>query len=75
MRSDDVRHLLWQQPFEPIRIIMLDGTSYDIRDPDLVLLERSVLKIGFPASKMAVPLTHREVVVSLLHITRIEPIE
>ncbi len=75
MRPDDIRHLLWQHPFEPFRIILLDGTSYDIRDPDLVLLERSVVKIGFPASKVPVPLTHREVVVSLLHITRLEPVE
>ncbi len=75
MRPDDVRHLLWHHPFEPFRIIMLDGTTYDIRDPDLVLLERSVLKIGFPASKVQLPLTHREVVVALLHITRLEPIE
>ena len=74
MRPDDVRQLLWQQPFEPFRIVMLDGTTYDIRDPDLVLLERSVLKLGFPASKVSLPLTHREVVVALLHITRLEPI-
>jgi hypothetical protein len=38
-------------------------------------LERSVVKIGFPASNLSPPLTHREVVVSLLHITRLEPAE
>jgi hypothetical protein len=67
MRPDDVRHLLWQQPFEPFRIILLDGTTYDIRDPDLVLLERSAVKIGHPASKLPLRLSHREV--------RMEPIE
>jgi hypothetical protein len=75
MRPDDIRQLLRRQPFEPFRICVLDGTTYDVRDPDLIALGRSAVQIGFPAARLAVPLLHREVLVALLHITRLEPIE
>ncbi len=74
MRPDDVRQLLLRHPFEPFRICLVDGTTYDVRDPDLIIVERSVLQIGYPAARLAVPLWDREVVVALLHITRLEPI-
>jgi hypothetical protein len=75
MRPDDIRQLLLRNPFEPFRICLLDGTTYDVRDPDLIVVGRSILQIGFPAARLPVPLSHREVLVALLHITRVEPIE
>jgi hypothetical protein len=75
MRPDDIRQFLRRQPFEPFRICLLDGTTYDIRHPDLVAVGRSTLEIGSPAAQLPLPIVHREVLVALLHITRLEPIE
>ena len=73
MRPDDIRQLLQRQPFEAFRIFLVDGTTYDIRDPDLIVVGRSALEIGFPAARLSKPLLHREVLVALLHVTRLEP--
>jgi hypothetical protein len=75
MRPDDIRHVLRHQPFEPFRICLLEGTFYEVRHPDLVIVGRSVLRIGFPAAQLPLSIMHREVLVSLLHISRLEPIE
>jgi hypothetical protein len=75
MRPEDIRALLRQRPFEPFRLVLTDGTRYDIQHPELLIVERSTVKIGFPAASLPMPLTHREVVVSLLHIIRLEPIQ
>ena len=74
MRPDDIRELLLRHPFEPFRICLVDGTTYDVRHPDLIAVGRSVLEVGYPAARLAVPLWDREVLVALLHITRVEPI-
>ena len=75
MRPDDIRQLLRRQPYERFRICLLDGSSYDIRDPDLVAVGKSTLQIGFPAARLPIPLSDREVIIALLHISRLEPIE
>ena len=75
MLQDDLIHILLQKPFEPIRLVLSDGAKYDIYHPDLVLVEFSIVRIGHPAAQLTQALTHREVIVSLDHIVRIEPIE
>ena len=64
MRPDDIRQFLRRRPFEPFRICLVDGTTYDVRHPDLVALGRSALEIGFPAAQLSVRLLHREVLVA-----------
>jgi hypothetical protein len=75
MRPDDIRLFLRRQPFEPFRICLLDGTSYEVRDPDLVAIGKSAMEIGFPAAQLPLAIVHREVLIALLHISRLEPIE
>ena len=74
MRPEDIRHLVRQEPFEPFCLVLTDGTTYNIRHPELVIIERSTLKIGSPATNLPLPLSNREVIVALLHIMRVEPI-
>ncbi len=74
MRPDDVRRLLRRVPFEPFRICLLDGSAYDIRHPDQVFLAQSTLHVAGSVANLPVQLAQREVVVALLHISRLEPL-
>jgi hypothetical protein len=60
------------RPFQPFRIYMSDGSYYDVRHPEWMLVTRRRINI-------AVNLDHRglgrEVVTCApIHVTRIEPI-
>ena len=75
MRPDDIRNFLNRRPFQPIRITLTDGRSYQVRHPELVMVGRSVIVIGFPAADESEPVFDRFVWVSLIHIMQIEPFE
>ncbi len=61
------------QPFEPFRVVLSDGASYDIRHPDNII-------VGLRTSVIAVPLPSRPdyaahtVKVDNLHITQMVPL-
>jgi len=75
MRPDDLLRLLRHQPFQLFRIVLTDGTTYDIHHPHAVFVGRSTLQVGSPSAQLARPVWDREVVVALIHIIRLEPIE
>ncbi len=52
IRLDDIRERLDKRPFEPFRICMTDGRSYDIRHPDLCMLGRTTVYVGVPDTKV-----------------------
>jgi hypothetical protein len=74
MAPEDLRETLRRQPFEPFRLVMTDGQSYDFRHPDLLWVGRRSAQVG---------LTHdpgrtfyeRAVQVDLLHVIRLEPLQ
>jgi len=37
MDANRLRELLHREPFEPFRLVLSSGTSYDIRNPELVV--------------------------------------
>lgn len=51
MRPEDILRFLRTRPFEPFRIHMSDGTTYDVAHAELALVERSVVIVGVPGSK------------------------
>jgi hypothetical protein len=68
---EDIQARLRQRPFHPLRIIASEGLHYDIVHPDLVLVGRRDLMIGYadPAS----PTIYDGVVrVALVHIVALE---
>lgn len=72
MRPEDVREHLVKQPFEPFRIYMLDGETFDVRHQDMCLIGRSSIYVVIPDARrpwMYERLAH----CALIHITRIEP--
>jgi hypothetical protein len=72
VRPDDLRDLLRQQPFRRFRLYVLESTIYEIRHRDFALVSRSTVTIYFPDPNDADPLAGRRVIISLLHITKLE---
>lgn len=75
MRPNDLLRHLRRQPFEPFRLCLLDGTTYDVRHPDQVAVGRSTAAVAGVIANLPRPIVEREVIIALLHISRLEPIE
>jgi hypothetical protein len=69
-----VRARLRNADFHPFRVVTTDGTTYDVRDPDLVIVGLGELVIGIPSQQDAT-LAQATHLVSLRHVVRLEPLE
>ncbi|MFI5459416.1 MAG: hypothetical protein ACHRXM_28665 [Isosphaerales bacterium] len=73
MAPEELRGTLKQQPFEPFRLVMTDGVSYEVRHPDLLLVGKRTAVVGL-VGEAAQEYFERTIKVDLLHIIRLEPI-
>ena len=72
MSPQTIQKRLLQHPFQPFRICLSDGATYEVRQAEMALvLEREVI-IALP--KPGQEIARRAVSCDPLHITRIEPI-
>jgi len=60
------------RPFAGLRIHISDGTTYDVRHPEMMVVTRSMVFIALPPVKGGVP--ERSVRRDPIHVTRIEPL-
>ena len=74
MSHEELRNSLRQQPFEPFRIVVTDGTGYDIRHPDLLWVGLRTAYVGL-TGKPSQTYFERSVKIDLLHVMRIEPLD
>ncbi len=74
MRPEDVLQLLRARPFQPFMFYMSDGTAYEIRHPELAIVERSKVIVGVPGPQGPDGPVEHSVFCALIHITRIEPV-
>ncbi len=74
MPPEEILQALRKRPFEPFRIHLSDGTVYEVRHPELVMVGRRSAIIGLTAPNQAQPLYDRVETVALLHITGLEPV-
>ncbi len=72
MGADDILRYLREEPFEPFRLFVSDGAHYDIRHPEMAIVSRRHVVVGIPKRQNTVP--DELAMVSLMHVTRIEPI-
>ena len=75
MRPEDVLQLLRRRPFEPFRIHVSDGSTFEVRHPELAIVERSKVIIGVPGRDGPEGPVERSVFCALIHITRLEPVD
>jgi hypothetical protein len=73
MRPDDNLRRLRRHPFQPIRLFLSDGGTYDIRHPELALVSRSEVVVAVEPLRDNVP--ERLAYTDPIHIVRIEPLD
>jgi hypothetical protein len=72
MTVQTFRQLLTQRPFQPFRLVMSSGQSYEVRHPENAFLTRSDILVGVDDADDGVPADFR--ICSLLHVSAIEPL-
>lgn len=72
MTVQTFQELLRKRPFEPFRLVMSSGETYEVRHPEMALLTRSDMLVGLDETRDGVPARFK--ICSLLHITAVEPI-
>jgi len=73
MTTQTFREMRARRPFQPVRLILSSGQSYEIRHPEMALLTRTDILIGTGLADDGIPSEFK--ICSLLHVTAIEPIE
>jgi hypothetical protein len=65
MNAETIRDLLGRRPFESFEIHMTNGNVHQVRHPEMVMIVRTRLVVGYPdTGRIAIP--------SLLHVATIE---
>lgn len=74
MRPDDVLAWVRAAPFQPFRIHLNSGQTYDIRHPEMLRVGRSSVNVYSFSDGSADPYERMEMV-SVLLMERIEPLD
>jgi hypothetical protein len=72
MTVQDFRDKLKAQPFQPFRLVMSSGQTYEVRHPEMAFLTRTSIYIAVDIADDGIPNDSR--LCSLLHVTAIEPL-
>ena len=71
MTTANIRDMLSRHPFEPFRVVMSSGESYEVRHPENAMLVSGALLVGYPVNGHDLP--QHFAVCSLLHVAQLEP--
>lgn len=74
MRPEELRNQLRRRPFVPIRIHLTDGTTHDVRHPEMAFLTRSTVEIGIEEHEGS-GIADDVMYCSLVHIVRVENVD
>ncbi len=72
MTVQTFREMLARRPFQPVKIVLSSRQTYEIRHPEMAMLTRTSLLVGVDIAADGVPAEFK--ILSLLHVTAIEPI-
>jgi hypothetical protein len=72
MTLQTFRELLTRRPFQPFRLVMSSGPTYDVRHPEMAMLTRTDLLVGIDIADDGVPAEFK--ICSLPHVTAVEPL-
>ena len=73
MLPSELKGWLDREPFIPLRLHVSGGVHYDVFKPQFVMLGHSMILIGL-RREIDSPYFDEPVMVSLLHVIRVEPI-
>jgi hypothetical protein len=71
MNLQTFRDLMRRRPFQPFRVVMLNGLAYDVRFPEMAFLTRTSIVVGIDVED-GVPAAFK--ICSLLHVATVEPL-
>jgi hypothetical protein len=74
MPLEDILALLRRRPFVPFLLHLTDGTSHEVRHPELLMPGARSLVLGIPADP-AVAVYARTETIALVHVVRLQPLE
>jgi len=72
MTLQDFQRLLSVRPFQPFRMITSSGERYEVRHPEMAFLLRTKIMLGLDPDRTG--LADDWTMISLLHVTAIEPV-
>ena len=64
--------MLTRRPFQPVKLTLSSGQTFEIRHPEMAFLTRTSILIGTDLSEDGVPAEFK--IVSLLHVASMEPL-
>ncbi len=74
MRPSEIEAQLKQRPFIPLRMYLSDGSSYDVRHPEMAIVTRTIVMLAiYDGARGSMP--ERGVFCDPMHVTRLEPID
>jgi hypothetical protein len=72
MRPQELTDIVHRQPFQPFRVTLTDGRTYDIKHPDEIMVLRGAAVLATKADDDVLDLG---TIVSLLHVMQIQYID
>ena len=75
MQTADILEFVRQRPFQPFRITLTDGRTYEVHHPELAMVGRSTVSIGLKTTNVPEPVYDRVITVDLLHIMEAEALQ
>ena len=75
MRPEDIFKFIRKQPFEPFRITLTYGRTYDVMHPELAMVGRLSVVVGLMRPGDHDAIFDRSVDLSILHIMQLEKIQ
>jgi hypothetical protein len=75
MAPEEIATALRRQPFVPFRMTLTEGSTYEVRHPELCMVGRCSAIIGITSWDDPDRLFDRSVTLDLLNIVKLEPLE
>jgi hypothetical protein len=75
MAPQDILEAVRRRPFAPFRMTLTEGSTYEVRHPELCMVGRRAVVVGVLAPGRPDQLFDRSVTIDLLHIVKLEPVE
>jgi hypothetical protein len=74
MTRKDLANRVKERPFVPFRLVLTEGTSYDVRHPEQIMVARDSIVIGLPSASEEEDFFETTVLADLFHVVRLEPL-
>ena len=71
MRTTEIENQLRRRPFTPFQLRMSDGTAFEVRHPEMLLVSRTIVALALHKPRARQP--EGIVLCDPVHIIRIEP--